>query len=273
MKLNMMIGLLLSASLIFGCVPPPESENKQVLQEQVSKPDSIIPKQVPVAVPQYDKNYLSGKFDPSKHPDFMVLPSKYCADNKVIYVRKETGEALIKMIDAASKDSLIFTVLSGTRNFEYQARIWESKWEKLTPKKNSKNAGTLKDPLARAKRILQFTAMPGSSRHHWGTDVDLNELTNSYFTKGKGKKQLDWLNEHATSFGFHRPYTEISPLRPTGYLEEKWHWSYIPLSKEMTKQAGEKLTNSEIAGFSGSSTSIEIDIVKNYILGISKDCL
>ena len=30
--------------------------------------------------------------------------------------------------------------------------------------------------------------MPSTSRHHWGTDLDLNNLNNSYFTSGKGKK-------------------------------------------------------------------------------------
>ncbi|MBK8672515.1 MAG: D-alanyl-D-alanine carboxypeptidase family protein [Bacteroidetes bacterium] len=32
--------------------------------------------------------------------------------------------------------------------------------------------------------------MPGSSRHHWGTEVDINALSNAYFSTGEGKKNI-----------------------------------------------------------------------------------
>jgi LAS superfamily LD-carboxypeptidase LdcB len=88
---------------------------------------------------------------------------------------------------------------------------------------------TIKDPAARAKEILKYSSMPGTSRHHWGTDFDINKLTNSYYESGDGKIILDWLTAHASHYGFARPYTAG---RSGGYQEERWHWSYLPLSRK-----------------------------------------
>ncbi len=70
--------------------------------------------------------------------------------------------------------------------------------------------------------------MPGTSRHHWGTDFDLNNLTNSYFSRGEGKVIYAWLKKNAGKYGFCQPYTAG---REEGYNEERWHWSYIPLAR------------------------------------------
>ena len=115
--------------------------------------------------------------------------------------------------------------------------------------------------------------MPGSSRHHWGTDIDLNALENSYFEQGEGKKVFDWLEANAHEYGFCRPYTEKGPERPNGYNEEKWHWSYRPIAKPLTDQARESLTNDMIRGFKGADTAEEINVVENYVLGVSSKCL
>ncbi|MFZ1581099.1 MAG: D-alanyl-D-alanine carboxypeptidase family protein, partial [Saprospiraceae bacterium] len=61
--------------------------------------------------------------------------------------------------------------------------------------------------------------------------------------------------------------------RSSGYFEEKWHWTYMPVSVLITEQAKTKLTNEMIAGFLGAKTAKEIDVVKNYILGISPSCM
>jgi zinc D-Ala-D-Ala carboxypeptidase len=204
-------------------------------------------------------DYLMGKFDPAKHPDFILLDKKYTVKPD-LYLRKETYEAFKKMAVAAEKEGIIFNIISATRNFDYQKTIWDTKW------------GALKDKTAeaRAKKILQYSAMPGASRHHWGTDIDLNNLTNPFFEKNGGKKIYDWLVLHAHEYGFYQPYTAG---RKTGYQEEKWHWTYLPLSKDFTAIASKYLKNDMISGFKGSETATKLDIVKNYVLGINKDCL
>ena len=208
--------------------------------------------------PTVTVDYLMGKFDPSKHPDFVLIDKKF-AVKPDMYLRKETYEAFIKMYVQAAKDSVFFTIISATRNFDYQKRIWETKWNLLKDK----------TAQARAKKILQYSAMPGASRHHWGTDIDFNNLSNPYFEKNGGKKIYDWLVKHGAEYGFCQPYTAG---RPTGYKEEKWHWTYMPLSQNFTAIAGKYMKNEMISGFKGSESAPKIDIVKNFILGINKDC-
>lgn len=203
-------------------------------------------------------DYLMGKFEPAKHPDFVIIDKKYAAKADM-YLRKEAYEAFKKMAYAAEKDGIQLTIISATRNFEYQKTIWDTKWNALKDKTAE----------ARAKNILQYSAMPGASRHHWGTDIDLNNLTNPFFEKNGGKKIYDWLITHAAEYGFCQPYTAG---RKTGYKEEKWHWTYMPLSKNFTAIAGKYLKNEMISGFKGAETAIKLDIVKNYILGINTNC-
>ena len=111
--------------------------------------------------------------------------------------------------------------------------------------------------------------MPGSSRHHWGTDVDLNSFDNSWFEAGPGLNIYNWLSKHAREYGFCQPY---SAGRPAGYLEERWHWSYMPVSQKLTSLAKKELKNEMIKGFLGSETAVMIDVVKNYVLGINEEC-
>ncbi len=62
-----------------------------------------------------------------------------------------------------------------------------------------------------------------------GTDFDINQLNNEYYNKGEGKIIYSWLVKNASKYGICQPYTAG---RDTGYKEEKWHWSYLPLSKQ-----------------------------------------
>lgn len=204
--------------------------------------------------------YITGKFEPKFHHDFIYVERKY-AERDSLLLRKETYESFKKMYAAAEKVGLKLTIISATRNFEYQKGIWERKWADLS-KKNS-------DPSVIARKILQYSAMPGASRHHWGTDIDFDNLSNVYFEKGNGKRIYDWMKKNAATYGFCQPYTEG---RPTGYNEEKWHWTYMPLSKEFTEFAEKNLKNEQISGFKGAETAVELNIVKNYVLGINHDC-
>ena len=98
--------------------------------------------------------------------------------------------------------------------------------------------------------------MPTTSRHHWGTDIDLNSLSNSYFEQGKGKKEYEWLIENANKYGFYQVYTSKENGR-TGYNLEKWHWSYLPLASEYLKFYNANITYKDISGFKGSEYSEE----------------
>jgi LAS superfamily LD-carboxypeptidase LdcB len=115
--------------------------------------------------------------------------------------------------------------------------------------------------------------MPGTSRHHWGTDIDLNALEDEWFLEGEGKRIYDWLRNNAGRFGFCQTYTVKDADRPNGYEEEKWHWTYAPVSKLILQSARLVMTNQNLNGFEGSETASEIEVLENYVLGIHPDCV
>ena len=109
--------------------------------------------------------------------------------------------------------------------------------------------------------------MPGSSRHHWGTDMDFNSLENGYFETGEGLRLYKWLKLHAAEYGFCQPYTSKSTGR-TGYEEEKWHWSFMPLSKIFLQDYINTIQPKDITGFDGSQIADSVRIIEHYVMGV-----
>ena len=232
--------------------------------------DSVVPDTIE---PQFDLTYLMGKFDPTQHPDFVLIDTLY-ADRAGLYLRKETYTAFRKMYDAARQDGIRLQIRSATRTFGAQKYIWERKWNGETTIENGKSAPeAYPDAVTRARMILKYSSMPGSSRHHWGTDIDLNAFDNSWFDAGPGLEIYQWLVLHAAKYGFCQPYTKKGPERPYGYEEERWHWSYLPLAKPLTQFAADQLKEEMIGGFAGAGVAHDLHIVEHYVLGINPECL
>ena len=178
-------------------------------------------------------------------------------------MRKEASAAFQRMYDAAKEDGLTLTALSATRPFSHQASIWNRKW-------NRPQAMGLA-PFDRALGILRYSSMPGSSRHHWGTDVDVYSLDPETFESGEGAQALAWLREHAGNFGFVEVYTADS-LRP-GYQPEAWHWSYLPLAGpylEAINDAAAKGTLPRFEGFEGAELADSLRIVEDFVNGVNR---
>jgi LAS superfamily LD-carboxypeptidase LdcB len=235
-----------------------------------NKPKETVMPQEPEPIDTDKIDYIMGQFEPDQHDDFVLIPSHY-ASRKGMYLRKEAFEDYLKMYEHASSDGIKFTIRSATRNFEYQRGIWERKWTGETILSDGTAASNVEDFVSRAKKILLFSSMPSTSRHHWGTDIDLNSFDNAYFESGQGLQEYNWLLEHAATYGFCQPYTDKSGGR-TGYEEEKWHWTYMPISKDLTEYAASYLSDDMITGFLGSEVAAEIGVVKNYVLGINGQC-
>jgi LAS superfamily LD-carboxypeptidase LdcB len=215
---------------------------------------------------------LTGKFDPAEHPDFARIPDAWSGGSACgAYLHREALAAFLRMAEAAQREGIRLTILSATRNFDYQTAIWNDKW---TGKRlvEGKNLAQLPDSAEKARRILRYSAMPGSSRHHWGTDFDLNAFENRYFEQGEGKKVFDWLEQHAASYGFCRPYTAKGPERPEGYEEEKWHWSYLPLAGPYLAAYLAQVRYSDLSGFEGSAAAPGLDVFGKYVAGVSAAC-
>ncbi len=187
-------------------------------------------------------DYVTGRFDPSKHTDFINLKKSGIPCSSDMYLRKETVEALKYMLTAFKKDNpkIVITIQSATRNFYSQKIIWDEKFNGKRRINEIPDITKITDSLTRSMKILKYSSMPGTSRHHWGTDFDINILNNSYYENGEGKVVYQWLKNNALKFGFSQPYTEG---RTEGYMEEKWHWSYIPLSKIFLTQWNEVYKN------------------------------
>lgn len=186
--------------------------------------------------PTKPRDYLSGRFNPAKHPLFvrcsdLGIPT----DGRTQYLRLETAEAFAKLHAAFQKDhpEISLYVTSSTRNFWYQKAIWDGKFTGKRKVDGMALNIAIPDIRKRMVKILEYSSMPGTSRHHWGTDLDINRLVNSYYEKGEGKVIYDWFVDNAPDYGFFQVYTDG---RNGGYNEEKWHWSYIPVSRRLMQE-------------------------------------
>lgn len=242
--------LFISIFLLISCKD--KNLRKPTNLTQIKPEDEIIVK----PVYNYSKDFILGKFNYKNDTTFIKVNSIH--SSKTIYLNKEVYNAFIKMYDRAKKEGIKLLVVSGTRNFYEQKAIWERKWGKYKTVK----------PLERAKKILEYSSMPTTSRHHWGTDIDLINLNNSYFEKGIGKKEYEWLINNANSFGFYQVYTNKENGR-TGYNLEKWHWSYLPLASKYLNYYNENIDYEDINNFKGSELAEILKIKSEYVNGIS----
>lgn len=269
-----MIFAAITTLLLSNCRPqPPQNDvalsaaSETAAPTETAAPDS----ETTIRQDSFTIAYLTGQFDPASHPDFTIIDTKY-ADRAGQYLRRDAYEAFKKMHAAAAVDGVNLRIISAARNFQRQKEIWEAKWNGSRLVEGNNLAETMPDPMQRALKILEYSSMPGSSRHHWGTDIDLNALTDGYFRQGDGLKIFEWLTAHAHEYGFCRPYSARGPERPYGYFEEKWHWSYQPISEKLTELARTQLKDSMIRGFAGAEVASSIGVVQKYVLGVSKDC-
>lgn len=232
---------------------------------------SISPEPTPVAAPDVELKCLIGDVDPASDPNFARIPQEYLGGSRV-WGHKDAVAALTRMADAATADGVSLKAVSAFRSFSDQKRIWEDKWTGRTLVEGGKLPDTVPDPAARARKILEFSSMPGTSRHHWGTDFDLNNLSNAYFASGEGKRTYDWLVANAADHGFCQVYSPKSAERPTGYEEERWHWSFLPVASAYLAQYPSVVGYDHIKGFAGSEAAQPIDVIGNYVQGISPSC-
>lgn len=202
------------------------------------------------------KTLLLGKLDYVENPDFVKVSREHAS--KTIFLNREVYSAFTEMYRKAQQDGIDLQIVSGARNFDHQKAIWERKW------KHYKDL----DPQHRTQKILEYSSMPTTSRHHWGTDIDLNDLENSYFESGKGKLEYDWLVKNAAEFGFYQVYTSKESGR-TGYAEEKWHWSYLPLANRYLQAYNDNINYEDITGFAGADLAEVQKMIPNYVNGVS----
>lgn len=210
------------------------------------------------------KEFLLGKTKYQENKNFVQIERKYTVlSNPNNFIQKQTYEAFKKMWEAAKADGVKLVVTSASRNFWVQRYIWEQKWQK----------STIAAGAERARNILKYNSMCGTSRHHWGTEMDFNSPKLEYWNTAEGKKTYKWLCENAAKFGFYQPYTVKgetgSGLREHGYNEEKWHWSYYPLSGIYMQQYKEKIKEKDLNQFLGEEYVSDLKIIDHYVFGVA----
>jgi LAS superfamily LD-carboxypeptidase LdcB len=160
--------------------------------------------------------------------------------------------------EAAARAGFDLVPVSSFRDFERQRAIWNAKFRGERPALDRRGRPvdmTALDDGARVETILLWSALPGASRHHWGSDIDVAD--GGVIARGYGPKLeveeyrrggpfaalSGWLGANMRRFGFYRPYTR----RGRGVQPEPWHISYAPVAAPALARMSERLLAQAIA--------------------------
>lgn len=196
---------------------------------------------------------------------------------------KETRDAFFSLKNAAARQGFDLFPFSAFRDFDSQLKIWNMKVSGKRPLYDSD--GVLLDhqalsPSQLISGILSWSALPGGSRHHWGTEIDVIDasaltddyqvqlLPEEYEKEGIFYDMHCWLNENLETHGFFRPYAQFRG----GVNTEPWHISYRPVSSRALKDLDiemirEAILTSDLMGKELLLEKLPF-IFSNYILNI-----
>ena len=168
------------------------------------------------------------------------------SDAEVLGARlhRDVVQPFLELRSEALRAGFDLAILSGFRDFERQLSIWNRKARGQQPVLDSSAAPLATERLSDkelAFAILRWSALPGASRHHWGTDLDVYdaaakpegyeiELIPEEVNSGGVFGPLhDWLDQRIAAdaaCGFFRPYDRDR----NGVAPERWHLSCAPVA-------------------------------------------
>jgi LAS superfamily LD-carboxypeptidase LdcB len=170
------------------------------------------------------------------------IPAEACIG--AVSLHPEAMVAFLALRERAECAGIDLRAVSGYRSFERQLLIWNGKARGertlLDERESPLDPRTLgKQDLIEA--ILRWSALPGASRHHWGSDVDVVDaavltpgqaavLERSWFAPGAPYARLGaWLD---ATLGCEEAGVFFRPYRGDGggVAEEPWHLSFAPLA-------------------------------------------
>ncbi|MFU2089945.1 M15 family metallopeptidase [Avibacterium avium] len=145
---------------------------------------------------------------------------------------------------SAVKNGFNLQPVSSFRDFQRQQMIWNDKF--AGKRKVHNDEGQALDlsccsDWEKCQAILRWSALPGGSRHHWGTEVDIFDpdllpadqklqLEPWEYTQGGYFAELsEWLQENVAKFDFAFPFSQMPARVEIGY--EPWHISYLPMAE------------------------------------------
>ena len=183
------------------------------------------------------------------------------AERLGVRVNRTVVEPFLRLQAAAREAGFDLQILSGFRSFEDQLSIWN---RKVTGKRAVLDSNAVPLDITRLSpeqlvfAILRWSALPGASRHHWGTDLDVYdraaqpagyeiELIPAEVDPGGMFGPLHaWLDERigdGTAFGFFRPYDRDRG----GVAPERWHLSYGPVATAWLRQLTVRVLRDTVA--------------------------
>ncbi len=198
---------------------------------------------------------------------------------KGINLRAAAHDAFVEMKKAAYADGIDIKVVSSYRNFARQANIWERKFIRFTDDDGM-------EPLAAIDKIIEYSTIPGTSRHHWGTDIDIVDgnkkvtgdvlVPSKFGTGGPYEDFKKWMDEHSKKFDFHLVYTDDAKRK--GFKYEPWHYSFAPLSVPMLTQFRRKnilllLEKEDFLGSEHFTNGFLTNYIRDNILDINPELL
>ena len=163
------------------------------------------------------------------------------------------------MCDAAQAQGIDLQAASSFRDFDRQVVLWNRKWHGERPLYDRSGApldhGTLTERQL-IDAILCWSAIPGGSRHHWGTEIDVTDaaamppgyqvqlVPAEYASGGVFAALTDWLDRNMQRFGFFRPYGSDRG----GAGIEPWHLSYAPVAGEAMEALSLPVLRAAVSG-------------------------
>jgi LAS superfamily LD-carboxypeptidase LdcB len=162
--------------------------------------------------------------------------------DKAGFLHRHVVSPFLKLRAAAAAEGIDLVAFSTFRDFDRQLAIWNAKFRGERPMQD--RAGRPLDVQSlsateRVEAILWWSALPGASRHHWGTDFDVMDaaalpaghrfqvVPAEYREGGPFHRLTTWLDANLHAFGFYRPYaTDRGGVSP-----EPWHLSYAPVAQ------------------------------------------
>ncbi len=181
-------------------------------------------------------------------------------------LQDEVSQAFMVLQADAREAGFELAIASSFRSFARQLAIWNGKASGVRPVHDDLGRSVAMaglPPIEQVYAILRYSALPGSSRHHWGTDLDVYDaaalapgyqlqLSPQEVAAGGIFDPLHcWLDERMAageSRGFYRPYARDAG----GVAPERWHLSYASLSRgcavQLTSELLESCWDCELAG-------------------------
>jgi len=188
-------------------------------------------------MPQFSADMLTGR----SRAHIVDVPDPRCG------LHRDVVAPFLALRSSAKSDGIDLMPASSFRDFDRQLAIWNGKCRGsralLDAQGNPLDARAL-DEDALVDAILVWSALPGASRHHWGTDLDVFDaaaappgyrvrlVTEEYATGGVFEKLGRWLDANAARHGFFRPYAVFRG----GSRPEPWHLSHAPVAGAALEQ-------------------------------------